>query len=182
MSYDEYLDLFILAQKNTDAMYYVVSFDTVNSKLLSKDKREALKNNIFSIVKYVYEKLLQKEKELNRQVVIHDERFYTPWSNEALVSLNHNYLDPSIFGDNFAFTIFRDTVSKDEIVEWVNECKRKLNMEEEFHIADGYYETNNYGEGGSKLYRGYCLQILERFHKPELQLRFKRVQKRLERK
>ena len=50
-------------------------------------------------------------------------------------------------------------------------------MNEEFHISDGYYETNEYKEGNTKLYRGYCLQILEKYHKPEVQKELKKVKK-----
>ena len=57
MSYREYLDLFILAQKNPDAPYYVVSFDVVNSSKMSNDDRLELQYRINDIVKYVYNKL-----------------------------------------------------------------------------------------------------------------------------
>lgn len=169
MAFQEYYDLYLLAQENPNALYYVVSFDTVNSKSLSVDKRTKLTYHIIEITRYVYDKLLMKEKELNKQVVIKDERFYTPWDSKELHMINGNFKDPSILGDFFAFTVLRDTVSKEEIINWVNECKKRLNMDEEFHISDGYYETNEYGEGNTKLYRGYCLQILEKFHKLEVQ-------------
>ena len=79
MAYEEYLDLYLLAQKNPNSLYYVVSFDTIDSRLMSSEKREMLQNNIDIIVKYVYNKLLDKELELNKQVVIKDKRFIRPW-------------------------------------------------------------------------------------------------------
>ena len=182
MAFQEYYDLYLLAQLNPEAPYYVVSFDTIGSRLLPRDKRERLTYNMIFIMKYVYGKLLEKEQELGRDVVIKDERFKTPWDPLAHDMRDCNYKDPSILGDNFEFTVLRDTVTKEEIIEWVNECREKLNMEEEFHIADGYYETNNYGEGGTKLWRGYCLQILEKFHKEEVQKELKQVRKKLIRK
>ena len=36
---------------------------------------------------------------------------------------------------------------------------------------------NEYGEGNTKLYRGYCLQILEKYHKTEVQKELKKVKK-----
>lgn len=131
MAFQEYYDLFLLAQEKPNALYYVVSFDTVNSKLLSVDKRTKLTYNIIAITKYVYDKLLMKEKELKKQVVIKDERFYTPWDSKEL------------------------------------------------HISDGYYETNEYGEGNTKLYRGYCLQILEKIHKQEVQEELENVKNKM---
>lgn len=182
MSFQEYYDLFLLAQNNPNALYYVVSFDTINSKLLPPDKRHKLTENLEIIMGYIYNKLLQKEKELNTQIVIKDKRFYTPWDFRFNFMRNSNFMDPSIFGDNIAFTVLRNTITKEEIINWVNECKEKLNMEENFHIAAGYYETNEYEEGSTKLYRGYCLQILERFHKPIVQKELKKELKKINKK
>ena len=177
MAFQQYFDLYLLAQENKDAPYYVVSFDVVDSRLLSHEEMELLLQHIFLITQYVYGKLLEKEKELNRPVVIHDERFYTPWTKGNM--MNSNYKDPSILGDNFEFTVLRDTVTKEEIVKWVYECKKSLHMKEEFHIADGYYETNDYGERTTKFYRGYCLQVLERLHKKEVQEEIEQTRKKL---
>lgn len=182
MAFQEYYDLYLLAQENPNAPYYVVSFDTIDSKKLPPDKRTKLTDNMLIIMSYVYDKLLMKEKEINKQVVIKDERFYTPWAPKKSYMRNGNYMDPSLLGDNFAFTVLRDTITKVEIIEWVNECKTRLNMEEQFHISDGYYETNEYGEGNIKLYRGYCLQILERLHKSEVQKELRKIKKTMHKK
>lgn len=163
---DKYYDIYLLAQKNLDALYYVVSFDIVNSKLLSPKERYQAQINIIMIVKYVYDKLLESEKKLNKQVVLKDKRFVRPWDIKN--KYNGNFIDPLIFGDSFSFTVMRDTVTKDEIVNLVNKCKESINMKENFHIADGYYETNEYEEGNRILYRGYCLQILQNMHKPTI--------------
>ena len=182
MAFQDYYDLYLLAQENSNSLYYVVSFDVIGSKLMPLDKRAKLTNNMLIIIKYVYNKLLMKEKELNKQVVIKDERFYTPWDPRASYMINGNYSDPSVLGDRFAFTVLRYTVTKEEIIELVNICKKELNMDEEFHIADGYYETNEYGEGNTKLFRGYCLQILGNFHKQEVQKELKKVKNRIKNK
>ena len=178
MAYEEYLDLYLLAQNNHNALYYVVSFDIINSKSLDPKKGTVLVYNIEEIMKYVYNKLLEKEKELNRPVVIKDERFYRPW-DRSVYRLNADFNDPYIAGDNFQFTVLRDTIAKKEIIEWVYECKDNLNMKEEFHIADGYYETNEYGEGNNKFYRGYCLKTLAELHKPQIQEELQKVKKRI---
>ena len=77
MAYTEYLDLYKLAQ-NKKSLYYVVSFDVVNSKSLSNEKRQLLQENINVIVRYVYEKLVTKEKESNIDILIRDPRFKNP--------------------------------------------------------------------------------------------------------
>ena len=178
MSYREYLDLFIKAQDNPDANYYVVSFDVVNSSKMSNDDRLELQYRINDIVKYVYNKLLEKEIELNKQVVINDNRFFTPWTISR-DRMNCNFQDPFIFGDCFEFTVLRNTVTKDEIVNLVNECKCKYNLDLDFHINDGYYETNNYEEGRDKYYRGYCLETLGEYHKPFMQKKIKKIKRKM---
>lgn len=193
MSEDRFLRLFMQAQKNEQAPYYVVSFDVVNCKSLTDDENYVMHIYIDIIMKYVYKKLLESEKVLNKQVVVKEERWIRGWKEipipnpipmlentivptPALVEYRMSFTkDPYVFGDCFQFTVLRDTVSKDQIVEWVYECKKMLNMNHEFHIADGYYETNEYEEGNTKLYRGYCLQILEKYHKPEVQYELKRI-------
>lgn len=178
MAYEEYLDLYLLAQEKKDAPYYMVSFDVANSKLFSDEENIHMHENINVIVKYVYNKLIETEKELNKQIVIKDERFVKPWGYiHSKGNWNGNYMDPFIFGDCFQFTVLRDTVSKDQIVKWVNECKNKLNMKEKLHVADGYYETNNWDEAGTKFYRGYCIQTLETLHKSRVQKELKKVKK-----
>lgn len=174
MSYDEYLDLFKIAQENNNALYYVVSFDVVDSRKINKEKRKILQDNINIIIKYVYNQLLNREIELNKQVVIKDDRFIRPWDLKRLNN-NGNYIDPLVFGDCFQFTVLRNTVSKEEIINWVEKCRKVLNMKESFHINDAYYETNNYEEGKDKLFRGYCLQILEESHKSETKKELKKL-------
>ena len=198
MAAEDYLDLFLLAQKNEQAPYYVVSFDVVNCSSLTDDGLNQMHKNIDVIMKYVYSKLLESEKELNKQVVVKEERWIRAWDDipmpdpipvyedsvgsvkiPRLVEYYASFTrDPWIIGDCFQFTVLRDTVSKDKIVEWVYECKKMLNMKEEFHIADGYYETNEWKERWNKLYRGDCLAILEQFHKPDIKRRIKREEKK----
>ena len=44
-------------------------------------------------------------------------------------------------------------------------CKRKLNIDFQFHTINGYYETNNWEEGNELFFRGYCIDILSNYHK-----------------
>jgi hypothetical protein len=195
MAAEDHINEFLLAQKNEQAPYYVVSFDVVNCKLL----KETVTDNIFVIMKYVYSKLLESEKILNKQVVIKGEKWIRAWETiiipdslpvhentvgsipikkiaEYRASFN---IDPWVCGDCFEFTVLRDTVSKEEIIKWVYECNEMLNFGYEFHIADAYYETNNYYEKYDKLYRVDCLSVLEQFHKPDFQKKYKRLLKKM---
>ena len=51
-----------LHKKKNDAPYYIVSFDIANSKFLSGEENRRMHKNIDVIVKYVYNKLLEIEK------------------------------------------------------------------------------------------------------------------------
>ena len=181
MAYEEYFDLYLLAQRNENAPYYMVSFDVVNSKQLSSIEYGKMYENIGIIIKYVYFKLLEYEKQTGSQVLIKDERFFRPWEPESKGVINYNYMDPYLLhlNDSFQFTVLRGSVSKEQIIKWVYEQKNMLNMKEEFHISDGYYETNDYGDGRVKFYRGYCISTLENLHKPEVQKDLKRIRKKL---
>ena len=56
MAAEDYLDLFLLAQKNEQAPYYVVSFDVVNCSSLTDDGLNQMHKKIDVIMKYVYSK------------------------------------------------------------------------------------------------------------------------------
>ena len=56
MSYEEYFDLYLLAQKKNNAPYYIISFDVSNSKLMTEEESIRMHENINIIVKYVYNK------------------------------------------------------------------------------------------------------------------------------
>ena len=179
MSYEDYYDIFILAQQNKEAPYYMVAFDVVGSKNVPVEDILPLRQKISYILITVYRKLEDYEKETGKQVLIKDSRFFPPWSKEARETVDHNYMDPDIIGDCFLFTVLRDTITKEQIVNWVYEAKNRVGLEQDFHIADGYYETNEFGEANEKLFRGYCMRILENYHKKETKAKIKRRKKKL---
>lgn len=179
MSYEDYYNIFIIAQQNKEAPYYMVAFDVVNSKQISKDELVSFLQKLSFIVLYVYKKLEDYEKETGQVVLIKDSRFFTPWSEEARKSFDDNFMDPKVSGDCFLFTVLRDTITKEQIVNWVYEAKNRVGLEQDFHIADGYYETNEFGEANEKLFRGYCMRILENYHKKSTKAKIKRIKKKL---
>ena len=181
MSYDEYIEEYLLAQQNPNAPYYMVSFDVVNSQELSPKESYLLYERIMSIIEYVYHKLSEMERILKKQILIKDNRFARPWTNKPSYMFEWYYTDPYFLGDCFQFTVLRDTVSKEQIVTWVNEAKDMLLMKEEFHIADGYYESNDLNDN-HKFYRGYCGRILAVLHKPEFQKKIANARIRIRRR
>ena len=74
--------------------------------------------------------------------------------------------EPFIFGDLIGFTVYRDMITTEEVIDIFNSCKKTLKIDFEFHISDGYYETNNYIEANDKYFRGYLIDLLSKLHKP----------------
>ena len=64
------------------------------------------------------------------------------------------------------FTIYRDSLAREEVLSIFDSVKKKYDFEYPLHYADGYYETNNYEDGGTLFFRGYCVEILSTIHKP----------------
>lgn len=62
--------------------------------------------------------------------------------------------------------IWGDTLSREYVLMIFDYYYKKLNINFNFHIADGYYETNDYELGGKKYFRGYCIDILSNLYKP----------------
>ena len=73
--------------------------------------------------------------------------------------------EPFIFADTFGFTAYRDSISSEEVLFLYQKCKKELNIDFDFHIKDGYYETNKYEEGNKLFFRGYLIDILSNYHK-----------------
>lgn len=73
--------------------------------------------------------------------------------------------EPFIYGDVIGFTVYRDSISKEEVMHIFNQSKEELNIDFEFHLADGYYETNDYALGNIKYFREYCIELLCNLHK-----------------
>ena len=48
--------------------------------------------------------------------------------------------------------------------------KKKLNITQKFHKANGYYETDEYEKGNELYFRGYCIQQLEEMSKQEIDI------------
>ena len=62
MAYEEYFDLYLKAQENPDAPYYMVSFDTIGSQRMTAEENILMHENHNIIMQFVYNKLLNKFK------------------------------------------------------------------------------------------------------------------------
>ena len=70
-------------------------------------------------------------------------------------------------GDLYGFTIERGALTEEQIDQIFEQEKKKLNIAQKFHKANGYYETDEYEKGNELYFRGYCIQQLEEMSKKE---------------
>lgn len=141
MSWDEYNDLFDLAQEK--GKYHLFVFDIKGSRngydnLIIQE----LRNCIFSRL---------KDLELQRGIDI----IHTPVEEAR----GHR---SGILGDVFSVIIIRDTLAVNEVHEIFKEEKKKLNIPYEFHYDDGFYETDDWVLGNTLYYREYAIPFLEK--------------------
>lgn len=161
MSSYEYNDMFLKCQKT--APYHVFTFDIKSSKKMSDTTRKIARIKLLKFITLMYNKIYRKELEENRKIL---------FKNKDYVFLGEYTCDfgmkqePFLLGDVCGFTIYRDSIKKEELMEIYNECIKEVGIDFEFHLADGYYETDDWTEGKTKYFRGYCIDLLSNLHKP----------------
>ena len=70
-----------------------------------------------------------------------------------------------IIGDMFTFFVYENSITQNEIVDLFIKGLKKLNINYDFHFMTGKYQTNDYKQGKSLLYKGYVPQMLEHLSK-----------------
>ena len=165
MSTHEYNDLFLKCQKT--GKYHVFTFDIEGSKKMTyngANERLEAQYKIFELAMMMYKIIQKKELKENKKILVFESEF-TKLGEPRLNVFGYKQ-EPFMFGDLIGFTVYRDTITNEEVIEIFNKCKKALNINFGFHLADGYYETNNWVEGKEKYFRGYCIDLLSNLHKP----------------
>jgi len=162
MSAHEYNDLFLKCQET--GKYHIFTFDIEGSKKMERKTRYDVQYKIIELAMMMYKIIQQKELKENKKILVFENEF-TKLGEPRLNVFGYKQ-EPFMFGDLIGFTVYRDTITNEEVIEIFNKCKKKLEIDFEFHIADGYYETNNWVEGKEKYFRGYCIDLLSNLHKP----------------
>lgn len=162
MSTFEYNDLYLKCQST--GMYHMFIFDIVNSKNMTYYYRKEAQRKMIKLMTKIYKAIEKIEKCNNRQILVFDKEFVAFESQRNYKGFGLKQ-EPFLFGDTFGFTIYRDSLDK-EIIYYIYEYyKKELEIDFDFHLADGYYETNDYSEGNTKYFRGYCMGLLSVLHK-----------------
>ena len=162
MSTIEYYDLFLKTEKN--GIYHMFVFDIVNSKKMDNKTRENAQIKMQELMNCIYNSIKEIELNNNKKILLKNE--IVPYNEKDKVKLKFGFLyEPFLFADTFGFTVYRETITKEEILFLYEKFKKILEIDFEFHIKDGYYETNKYEEGNKLLFRGYLIDILSNCHK-----------------
>ena len=167
MSSIEYSDMFLKVQELGDAPYHMFSFDIKDSRKMPPTKRLLAQYDLFLLSDLFKQELLNLEKDLNRKILLEESELKN--TTELLKD------NPFVFGDALVVTIYKDSLTVNNMCMLFNRLKDELKIKYDFNIAEALYETNDYGEGAHKLYRGYCAQILMELHKDN----YKNVKKKL---
>jgi len=174
----EYCDLYYKAQENDSARYHVFTFDLVNSTKMSREGLNNSKVFLKEIVQETYNILKEIEKIESRNILVFEEGFKS--REEYFKSPSEGFglkFEPFGYGDMMGFTIYRGSMTREEVLDIFDSVKRKYNYEYQLHYADGYYETNNYEEGDKLFFRGYCIDILSNLHKPYVIQKLKKTKR-----
>lgn len=162
MSYSEYIDMFIDVQKK-DCPYRAFTFDIVNSRNQVMYFKENKKH--YEFLYYVY-CLLEREEELTgKKILLKDDVYNKPIKGEPN-NYSHHY-NPTTLGDMATYFVYNGSITTERMLELFMEGLRKFDINYAFHFKTGVYQTNDYVEGATKLFKGYMPQILENMSKKE---------------
>ena len=176
MSSIEYNDLFLLSQET--GKYHMFTFDIVGSKKMDKETRTKAQYKMIKLMKSIYQLLTEIQEKTKKQILVFEEDF-VPYDSCISFKGFGMKQEPFIIGDVFGFTIYRDSIDKDIIMNIYEYFKNSLDIDFDFHLADGYYETNDYSLGDTQYFRGYCMDILSTLHKKEIIHDLNRLRKKI---
>ena len=180
MSYTEYKDLFEKAQIN--GQYHLFVYDIIRSR---KGITQEERGRIVKLIFQVYEKIEELEEREHRSILHRNKNLVQgklkveKTENGEVYKFDYTGLQKDIMerpdllepfylaGDLYGFTIERGTLTEEQIDQIFEQGKKKLNIAQKFHKANGYYETDEYEKGNELYFRGYCIQQLEEMSKQE---------------
>lgn len=158
MSYDEYRDLFLKAQKNDLAPYKMFVLDIKGCRFLGSEGLVAQRKTMETI-NLMVQKILQIEKINGYEILVKDNGFIFKESlfQSPDTSVDALLNNPVILlGDAFHFSTYKDSITDDEFINLFQYAAKKLDNKYTYHFFSGNFETINYKESLEKYYIGYC--------------------------
>ncbi len=129
-------------------------------------ERQRAQEKMIQLMLSIYDQIKEKEKASAFKILVMKEDFDSFTGKKTNQGFGMK-VEPFLLGDAFGFTIYRDTLSNETIMNIFNYYCKSLDINFSFHTADGYYETNDYTLENKKYFRGYCIQYLTTLHKGE---------------
>ena len=123
MSSFEYYDLFLKCQSS--GQYQIITFDIVNSKLIDVCKRKQIQISMFEMANILYEHILQIEKNNNVKILVFEKDFQYLKDNNRQIGFGFK-IEPFVLGDMFGFTIYRNSLSLEYIINIFSLNKKRL--------------------------------------------------------
>lgn len=162
MSTDEYNNLFLKCQST--GKYHMFTFDIVSSKKIPSELRNITHNKMIELMKMIYSEIKKIQVLTNKKILVFDSDFIAYGSDKRLEGFGMK-IEPFVYGDTFGFTIYRNSLSIEEVYSIYNRCYRKLEIDFDFHLSNGYYETNDFVDGNNQYFRGYAIDLISNLHK-----------------
>ena len=159
-----YVDLFLKCQES--GKYRIFTFDIKNSQQMNNEKRYIAQKQIFSLIDNIYNDLKKIEETQDKKILLNEEG-YTHFKEQNKNSGFAFKYEPFCIGDMVGLTIYNGSIDNDVVYQIFEKNKKELNIDFDFHINSGVYETDDYGLGVQKGFRGYCIQIVSNLHKKE---------------
>ncbi len=157
MSTSEYNNL--IANAQLYGVYHMFVFDIVESKKMLSAERQVAQEKMIQLMLSIYNSIKIIEENNSSKILVMEQDFNSYEANLTFEGFGMK-TEPFILGDAFGFTIYRNTLSNEIIMDLFNYYCEKLSINFKFHIAHGFYETNDYALGVGKYFRGYCLDFL----------------------
>ena len=156
MSYDEYFDLYKQAQQK-DCPYRAFMFDVANCKTNPKYREK-----YFDVIKLFLQKIKQQEILTDTKILRYNSNNMPIFESAGDDGRKFN---PMILGDMFTVFVENGSISTQKLLALFAETCKQLDYNYKFHFATCMYESDSYIQGGTKLYKGYVPQILEKISK-----------------
>lgn len=159
-----YIDLFLKCQEY--GKYKIFTFDIKDSKHMNSNDRNIAQKQILNLIDNIYSDIKKLEVTLNKQILLKEED-YTHFKVKNKNSGFAFKYEPFILGDMVGLTIYNGSLDNDIVYDIFEKNKKELNINFDFHVNSGVYETDDYELGTSLCFRGYCIQIVSNLHKPQ---------------
>lgn len=166
MSYNEYFDLYYVAQKK-DCKYRAFLIDVKDSSTTLVGK-EYHKHHL--CVDYIVDRLCEFEKKNGKEILLREKDTFVQKlfdNNKSIKQFDNLKRNPMILGDCACFLVNNNTITEKQFLDILGEAINKFDINFTYHYLSAKYETNDYAKGNTQLCKQYVMPIMEDLSKNE---------------